>query len=311
MSHQPHRQFLSGIISDANLLGVATIILAAFAAYTFVVGVRLNVQVDTLTVQNESLTKDVATLTTAVNDLNARTTGLSQVVTSAQQNIDAVRSEVGGIAQTVGSVTGTVGTLQKLAQTDPELLAKYSKVYFLSENYAPKHVADIPREYAYAQAADQKFIAEGWPFLKAMMDAANSAGSPLLIKSGYRSFVEQKSLKNAYTVTYGSGANTFSADQGYSEHQLGTTVDFVSPSNGGLTKGFDKTPGFAWPKNNAHRYGFILSYPEGNGHYIYEPWHWRFVGIQLSTDLYNKHAAFYDLTQREIDPYLVALFDQR
>jgi LAS superfamily LD-carboxypeptidase LdcB len=254
-----HVQFLRGRFSDAWLLGGACVVLAAFSAFTFIQNTHLSSLVTTLSAQSDSLTKDVATLTTAVNDLNARTTGLSQIVTSAQQNIDAVRTQVGGIEQTVGSVTGTVGTLQKLAQTDPELLAKYSKVYFLSENYAPKHIADIPREYAYGQASDLKFVAEAWPFLKSMMDAASSAGSPLQIKSGYRSFKEQQSLKTAYTVTYGAGtANSFSADQGYSEHQLGTTVDLVSPSNGGLTKGFDKTPSFQWLKNNAHRYGFIL-----------------------------------------------------
>lgn len=304
-------QFLRGKVSDAWLLGGACIVLAGFSAFMYQQNVAMTNTVDELSAQTLSLSKDVATLTTAVNDLNSRTTGLSQIVTSAQQNIDAVRSEVGGIQQTVGSVTGTVGTLQKLAQTDPELLAKYSKVYFLSENYAPKHTADIPPEYLYNKNDQQKFVAEAWPFLKSMLDAANSSGSSLQIKSAYRSFAEQKSLKSAYSVTYGTGANTFSADQGYSEHQLGTTVDLVSPANGGLTKGFDKTPGFAWLKQNAHRYGFILSYPEGNGHYIYEPWHWRFVGVQLATDLYNKHARFYDLTQRELDQYLVAIFDSR
>jgi LAS superfamily LD-carboxypeptidase LdcB len=312
MADKPHIQFIQGTLSDAVLLGGACIVLAAFSAYMYVQNYRLANRVDEMSTQTLSLSKDVVTLTTAVNDLTSKTTGLSQVVTNAQQNIDAVRSQVGGIEQTVGSVTGTVGNLQKLAQTDQELLAKYSKVYFLSENYAPKHTQDVPPEYVYSQNDPQKFVAEAWPFLKSMMDSAQSAGSPLVIKSAYRSFAEQQSLKSSYRITYGAGtANSFSADQGYSEHQLGTTVDFVASRASGLTAGFDKTAQFTWLTNNAHRYGFTLSYPAGNSHYIYEPWHWRFVGVQLATDLYNKHARLYDLTQRELDPYLVAFFDQR
>jgi D-alanyl-D-alanine carboxypeptidase len=87
-------------------------------------------------------------------------------------------------------------------------------------------------------------------------------------------------LKSQYRVTYGAGtANSFSADQGYSEHQLGTTVDFTTPKVGGTLTGFDKTDSYKWLQNNAYKYGFILSYPSSNGYYIFEPWHWRFVGL--------------------------------
>ena len=81
---------------------------------------------------------------------------------------------------------------------------------------------------------------------------------------------------------YGSGANSFSADQGYSEHQLGTTVDFSTSSLGGSLNGFDQTEAYEWLDKNAHRFGFILSYSKDNAYYIYEPWHWRFVGKDLA-----------------------------
>ncbi len=61
--------------------------------------------------------------------------------------------------------------------------------------------------------------------------------------------------------------------------------------------------------DNAHRYGFILSYPEGNEFYIFEPWHWRFVGEDLARDLDRADAHFYDWEQREIDKYLLTIFD--
>jgi D-alanyl-D-alanine carboxypeptidase len=129
------------------------------------------------------------------------------------------------------------------------------------------------------------------------------------VRSAYRSFEAQKNLKSAYSVSYGSGANTFSADQGYSEHQLGTTVDLTSPENSNQLAGFDGTKAFAWLQKNAHNYGFTLSYPKGNAYYIYEPWHWRYVGEDLASDLHKDGKFFYDLDQREIDKYLVNVFE--
>jgi len=60
---------------------------------------------------------------------------------------------------------------------------------------------------------------------------------------------------------------------------------------------------------NAHKYGFTLSYPEGNQYYVFEPWHWRFVGEDLARDLKRDERHFYDLDQRAIDGYLLEIFD--
>jgi D-alanyl-D-alanine carboxypeptidase len=144
-----------------------------------------------------------------------------------------------------------------------------------------------------------------------MIDDANAAGVKIFVQSAYRSFFDQASLKGKYTVTYGAGtANSFSADQGYSEHQLGTTVDFSTTGlNGGLD-GFDKTPAYTWLVANAYKYGFVLSYPKNNTYYVFEPWHWRFVGFALALRIHNESKNFYDLDQRVIDGYLISIFDQ-
>ena len=114
-------------------------------------------------------------------------------------------------------------------------------------------------------------------------------------------------------MTYGTGANAFSADQGYSEHQLGTAVDLTTQKDGNrfsdASGGFDSTDGYTWMTQNAYKYGFVLSYPKGNSYYIYEPWHWRFVGVALATRLHNEGKNFYDLDQREIDGYLGLMFN--
>ena len=153
-------------------------------------------------------------------------------------------------------------------------------------------------------------LVEVWPFLKKMLDDAQTANIDLKIASAFRSFDTQSTLKSAYKVTYGSGSNKFSADQGYSEHQLGTTIDFTTTKLGADSSTFGKTASFVWLIENAYRYGFILSYPKNNSYYIFEPWHWRFVGKGLALRLHDENKNFYDLPQRDINEYLISLFDQ-
>lgn len=209
----------------------------------------------------------------------------------------------------IDSITGTVGKLDKLSKLDPELLQKYSRVFFLNEHYAPGKFEPIQTKYLVNPDEPEYVHAEVEPFLDDLLRDAKRAGLDLLVLSAFRSYDEQKQLKSAYTVTYGTGANTFSADQGYSEHQLGTTVDFTNSTIGAVLTGFQSSEEYAWLLKNAHKYGFVLSYPENNGYYIFEPWHWRFVGEELARDLRDDGKHFYDLDQRELDKYLISIFD--
>jgi LAS superfamily LD-carboxypeptidase LdcB len=115
--------------------------------------------------------------------------------------------------QQISQISTTVGNLSKLAATDPELLAKYSKVYFLSDNYVPAKLSDIGQSYVFGTKTLQ-FESDALPFLTKMIDDANATGNNLRAISAYRSFGTQSALKSAYKVTYGAGtANSFSADQ--------------------------------------------------------------------------------------------------
>jgi len=219
------------------------------------------------------------------------------------------KEELEDFEDKVGEAIETVGVLDKLSKIDAELLQKYSKVYFLNEHYAPPRVAQVDKKYVYDESRVQQLHAQAMPFFEDMVEDALEDGIELYVVSSYRSFGQQSALKNAYSVTYGTGANAFSADQGYSEHQLGTTIDFTTVGiNGGLD-GFQNTPAYKWLQDNAHRFGFVLSYPESNNYYIFEPWHWRFVGEDLASDLDDQGKFFYDMDQREIDKYLVSIFD--
>lgn len=209
----------------------------------------------------------------------------------------------------IEELAGTVGILDKLSKTDEELLKKYSRTYFLNENFIPMKLSLIPEKYLLNPGKDYYFHGDAIKFLKEMLDDAKSEGYDIRVVSAFRSFDEQREVKTSHSIVYGSGANAFSADQGYSEHQLGTTVDIVDTSTGALTTSFGSTEAFTWLMKHAHDYGFILSYPEGNQFYIYEPWHWRFVGRSLASDLHDDNRSFYDLDQRELDTYLIKIFD--
>ena len=211
--------------------------------------------------------------------------------------------------RTVRKLSNTVGDLEKVIATDPELLAKYSKVYFLNENYEPAQLTIIASSTTFQKERTYEIHAEVAPYLEDLLEEAAEEGLSLLVASAYRSFDEQASLKSGYRVRYGTGANAFSAEQGYSEHQLGTTVDFTTPEVGGTFAGFDRTDEYEWLLRHAWRYGFVLSYPKGNSYYQYEPWHWRFVGEDLAERLHEDEEQFYDLDQRVIDTYLGKLFD--
>ncbi|PIR40970.1 MAG: hypothetical protein COV32_00475 [Candidatus Yonathbacteria bacterium CG10_big_fil_rev_8_21_14_0_10_43_136] len=244
----------------------------------------------------EKLSSDIE----AFRDLLITTQG--EKITAEQ---DALRRQ-----ELLDGMANTLGLYQKLANTDRELLAKYSKIYFLNELYTPKLSITIPTQYTLEPEKEKMISVEVWPFLRQMLDDAVSANIDLKIISAFRSFDTQNTLKSAYKVTFGSNANTFSADQGYSEHQLGTTVDFTTTKLGANNLTFEKTPEYKWLTENAYKYGFILSYPEGNAYYIFEPWHWRFVGKGLALRLYNEGKNFYDLSQRDINEYLLTIFNQ-
>jgi LAS superfamily LD-carboxypeptidase LdcB len=240
----------------------------------------------------------------------------SNLINIQQESIDLftmlneANSKNGSIEEKIQNLSGTVNTLEQLTTLDEELLKKYSKVFFLNEHYAPTDIRRIDPDYLYEPNRNLEIHSEVWPFLKDLIDEANEDGSNLFIASAFRSFGTQTVLKNTYTVTYGAGsANQFSADQGYSEHQLGTTVDFTTKALNGNLNGFDKTPEYKWLQENAHKYGFILSYPSGNTYYKFEPWHWRFVGVELATDLHRENKLFYDEDQRVIDSYLGVMFE--
>lgn len=273
--------------------------------------------------RNEQVFRDLSRLEaeqkTTAEKVSAALSLLEEKLNLTKSEQEALRSGLlserqrsGALEKQLGQVSGTVETLEKLTNTDEELLQKYSKVYFLNEHYIPARFSriDPKRVYQPDRPRDLQIHTSVLPYLDALLKAAEQGGAGMLVASAYRSFGIQEELKSQYVVVYGAGtANQFSADQGYSEHQLGTTVDFTTAKTGASWDAFEKTAAFTWLVKNAHMYGFTLSYSKNNSYYQYEPWHWRFVGKELALRLHNEKKYFYDLDQREIDKYLVSIFD--
>lgn len=129
--------------------------------------------------------------------------------------------------------------------------------------------------------------------LKDLFSAAkNEAEYELFARSGYRSYNTQTALYKSYVTNYGqAAADKYSAKPGQSEHQTGLAMDITCAAlNFQLDVTFADTEEGKWVSENAHRFGFIVRYPKDKEDitgYFYEPWHIRYLGIELATKVYE------------------------
>ena len=116
-----------------------------------------------------------------------------------------------------------------------------------------------------------------------MCSKAQEDGYKIYAGSNYRSYDYQLGLYNRYVAKDGfNAAETYSARAGYSEHQLGLAVDILNHSWDYIS---EKNPEYTWLVDNSYKYGFILRYPRGKEYitgYIFEDWHFRYLGIELA-----------------------------
>ncbi|MFZ7133412.1 MAG: M15 family metallopeptidase [Eubacteriales bacterium] len=130
-----------------------------------------------------------------------------------------------------------------------------------------------------------------------LFKAAEEEGYHLVARSGYRSYLTQKSLRQSIEQNHGKEyADKYSAQPGESEHQTGLAMDITSSTvDNQLSKDFGITQEGIWVKENAHNYGFIIRYPLGKEDvvgYEYEPWHLRYMGKALATQVYQSGLTF-------------------
>lgn len=132
-----------------------------------------------------------------------------------------------------------------------------------------------------------------------LFTAAGAEGISLDMTSGYRDAQLQRQLYDGYVETLGqAGADATSARPGYSEHQTGLTADISAAGEGCALEGcFGGTRAGRWLAEHAWEHGFILRYPDGQTPvtgYEYEPWHFRFIGVDAARAYHESGAATYE-----------------
>jgi len=170
-----------------------------------------------------------------------------------------------------------------------------SKTHPISVDYIPTSlkIPDVPTRTDKSKD-EQSLRADVATPLKNMFDAASTAGHYLMIGSGYRSAAMQKVYFNSLAASVGEEtANQAIAYPGQSEHQTGLALDISTLSKECyLDQCFATTADGLWLADNSYKYGFILRYPLGSETitgYQYEPWHFRYVGIDLATALHQSN----------------------
>ncbi len=171
------------------------------------------------------------------------------------------------------------------------LLIVANKKHRLPEGYVP---ADLVTPNI-AQTAACTMREPAAAAMGEMAQAAAADGVTLMISSAYRGEDYQRQLYEGYSASYGSEtADTISSRPGYSDHQTGLAADFVE-GDGTLdgtnfNASFENTASGNWLRDHAHEYGFIMRYPKDKEEitgYSYEPWHFRYIGVDYATQIYE------------------------
>lgn len=165
-----------------------------------------------------------------------------------------------------------------------------NKYYKLDKDYEPEDLTVINSKFA---SGTQKLRKEAAGKFEEMASDMLKENLKIYAGSTYRSYSYQEGLYNRYVKKDGfKEAETYSARAGYSEHQLGLAVDIVNGTWNYLSEG-DKE--YTWLVNNSYKYGFILRYPHESEYitgYVFEDWHFRYLGIDLATKVHESKLTY-------------------
>ena len=211
---------------------------------------------------------------------------------------------------TVSSAENTAAPANALGLTADEARAMLADPLMVLVN----HTSKMPDDYTFdtkecgsATAVNKTLQTVACDAFLSMQKAAAADGVTVWMQSGYRSVKYQTSLYERKTKYYlDKGCDNATAREkaaavvnppGYSEHNCGLAADLNSPEHTGLGEGFEKTAAFRWLCEHAGDYGFILRYPkdaEDKTEIIYEPWHWRYVGVENAAKINASGLCFED-----------------
>ena len=159
-----------------------------------------------------------------------------------------------------------------------------NKYHLLNKDFKANDIVNVSSTYGYANNSLNK---EAYDAFKQLANDAKKEGHTIVILSSYRTYEYQEKLWNR------DKDDDYVARPSASEHVTGLAID-VSDFND-KNDSFKDTESYTWMINNAHKYGYILRYPENKENitgYSYEAWHYRYVGISLATKIYNEGITF-------------------
>ncbi len=212
-------------------------------------------EVTVVSVNNHDV-KAVIQVTVGSGTTSSTTTTTTTTTTSTTNTTSTTTTTTTHIVQVIDGVTYIDGILL------------VNKEYALPEDYNPGMMKNCSLQFS------------------KMVAAAAEDGIELYMSSGFRSYDYQSAIYNNYVSVYGAEeADRFSAKPGHSEHQSGLAIDVNI-----IDQSFAGTPEAKWLAENAHRFGFIIRYPEGKEDitgYMYEPWHIRYLGVHTANAVYE------------------------
>ena len=154
-----------------------------------------------------------------------------------------------------------------------------NKYHGVTNNFVPLDLVDVPSNYGKNQKLNETTLKA---FIKMSDDCKAATGNKLLVRSGYRDFIEQEKTYNSYLKTYGKTyAENYVTHPGFSEHHTGLAIDVRAES----TDVFANSKESKWAYSNAYKYGFILRYQKSAENITgikYESWHFRYVGEEIA-----------------------------
>ncbi len=186
----------------------------------------------------------------------------------------------------------TDSTISKIPIIDSEFSVLVNKKNDLAKDYIPD--TEIPNIPYATNASVRCDIVD---YVEKLFKDAKEQGFELILVSGYRSYDLQSSIYNNNLKNKGeTWTSQFSAKPGQSEHQTGLAIDISSVSQGGgLYQSFGDTEEGKWLEENCANYGFILRFLDGKEDitgYTYEPWHFRYVGVEVAKYIMENNLTF-------------------
>ena len=180
------------------------------------------------------------------------------------------------------------------------LVNKYQK---LPDDFEPELI-EIPSSMCAPGVSNQYLQKDAKEAFERMHYDAKELGLNITAYGTYRSISLQHNIWNN-KVDSGrtiEDVDSLNSRGGHSEHHTGLAIDVIKNNYT-----VETSKEYLWYKDNAHNYGFILRYPEGKENitgYLFEPWHLRYLGVELATEIYNSALTYEEYYVMNLEQYI-------